>query len=74
MGQCKRQTMQENLEDLFRYKWKPLSAGIESGQQGGFLSIIREMMMAKNVWFTLAKKPGSKVGIRPVKVMICYRQ
>lgn len=70
-GQCKRQTMQENLEDLFRYvsKWKPLSAGIESsGQQGGFLSIIREMMMAKNIWFTLAKKPGSKeIGIRPVK-------
>ena len=70
-GQCKRQTMQENLEDLFRYvsKWKPLSVGIESsGQQGGFLSIIREMMMAKNIWFTLAKKPGSKeIGIRPVK-------
>lgn len=70
-GQCKRQTMQENLEDLFRYvsKWKPLSVGIESsGQQGGFLSIIREMMMAKNIWFTLAKKPGSKeIGIRPIK-------
>ena len=63
--------MQENLEDLFRYvsKWKPLSVGIESsGQQGGFLSIIREMMMAKNIWFTLAKKPGSKeIGIRPIK-------
>lgn len=70
-GQCKRQTMQENLEDLFRYvsKWKPLSVGIESsGQQGGFLSIVQEMMMTRNVWFNFAKKPGSKdPGIRPIK-------
>lgn len=70
-GQCVRQTMQENLDDIFRYvtKWKPLSVGIESsGQQGGFLSIIEEMMMKRNVWFTLAKKKGSKEpGIRPVK-------
>lgn len=70
-GQCKRQTMQENIEDLFRYvkKWKPVSVGIESsGQQGGFLSIIDEMKMQRNVWFQFAKKPGSKeYGIRPTK-------
>lgn len=70
-GQCKRQSMMDNLEDLFRYvhKWKPLSVGIESsGQQGGFLSIITDMMMQKNIWFQLAKKRGSKeVGIRPTK-------
>jgi len=70
-GQCKRQTMNENIEDLFRYvrKWKPLSVGIESsGQQGGFLSIIEEMKIQRNVWFQFAKKPGSKEpGIRPVK-------
>lgn len=70
-GQCKRQTMQENIEDLFRFvsKWKPLSVGIESsGQQGGFLSIIEEMKMQRNIWFQFAKKPGSKeYGIRPVK-------
>lgn len=70
-GQCKRQTMQENIEDLFGYvkKWKPLSVGIESsGQQGGFLSIIEEMKMQRNVWFQFAKKPGSKeFGIRPTK-------
>lgn len=70
-GQCKRQTMQENIEDLFGYvrKWKPLSVGIESsGQQGGFLSIIEEMKVQRNVWFQFAKKPGSKeVGIRPIK-------
>ena len=70
-GQCKRQTMQENLEDLFKYvrKWKPLSVGIESsGQQGGFLSIIDEMMLSTGTFFTLARKRGSKEpGIRPVK-------
>ena len=63
--------MQENIDDLFRYvkKWTPLSVGIEnSGQQGGFLSIIQEMMMKRNIWFTFAKKPGSKeAGIRPLK-------
>ena len=70
-GQCIRQTMQENIDDVFRYvkKWQPLSVGIESsGQQGGFISIMQEMMMKRNIWFTFAKKPGSKdVGIRPVK-------
>ena len=70
-GQCKRQSMQENIEDLFRYvsKWKPLSVGIESsGQQGGFLSIIEEMKLQRNVWFQFAKKPGSREpGIRPTK-------
>jgi len=70
-GQCIRQSMQENINDLFRYakKWNPLSVGIESsGQQGGFLSIIKEMMISRNLWFTLAKKRGSKdIGIRPIK-------
>lgn len=70
-GQCLRQTMQENIDDLFRYvkKWQPLSVGIESsGQQGGFISIMQEMMMKRNTWFTFAKKKGSKdVGIRPIK-------
>lgn len=70
-GQCKRQTMQENIDDIFKFvkKWQPLSVGIESsGQQGGFLSIIQEMMMKRNIWFTFAKKRGSKeIGIRPLK-------
>ena len=68
-GQCKRQSMQENINDLFLYaqKWKPLSVGIESsGQQGGFISIMQEMMMKRNIWFNFAKKEGSKeLGIRP---------
>lgn len=70
-GQCKRQTMQENIDDTFRFvkKWGPLSVGIESsGQQGGFISIMQEMMLKRNIWFTFAKKQGSKdVGIRPIK-------
>jgi len=69
-GQCVRQTMQDNLNDLFRYvqRWRPLSVGIESsGQQGGFLSILDDMMVTRNTWFTLAGKPGSKErGIRPI--------
>lgn len=70
-GQCKRQTMQENIDDLFRYnqRWKPLSVGIESsGQQGGFISIMRDMMLTRNNFITFAKKPGSREpGIRPIK-------
>lgn len=70
-GQCKRQSMQENLDDLFHYArvWSPLGVGIEtSGQQGGFISILQDMMMQRNVWFSLARKKGSKeAGIRPVK-------
>jgi hypothetical protein len=70
-GQARRQTMQENIEDVFRYvkRWKPLSVGIEtSGQQGGFLSILDEEMLRRNQYFTLAKKQGSKEpGIRPTK-------
>jgi hypothetical protein len=70
-GQCVRQSMQQNIEDTFRYAktWNPISVGIESsGQQGGFISIMQEMMMKLNIWFTFAKKPGSKdLGIRPIK-------
>lgn len=69
-GQCVRQTMQENIEDVFKYvkKWDPISVGIEnSGQQGGFLSIMEDMMMKRNIWFTFARKQGSKEpGIRPL--------
>lgn len=68
-GVCVRQTMQDNLEELFRLvqRWRPLSVGIESsGQQGGFLSILEDMMFKRNVWFNLARKRGSKEpGIRP---------
>ena len=39
-----------------------------SGQQLGFISIMQEMMLKRNIWFTFAKKANSKeVGIRPIK-------
>lgn len=69
-GQCKRQTMAENIDDIFKYvkRWNPLSVGIESsGQQGGFISILEEQMLKRNTYFSFAKKPNSKeVGIRPI--------
>jgi hypothetical protein len=69
-GQCLRQTMDDNIEDLFKYakKWDPISVGIESsGQQGGYFSIMEERMITRNQYFTFAKKQGSKdVGIRPL--------
>lgn len=68
-GICKRQPIPDTLKDLFALsaKWRPISVGLESsGQQGGFISIIEEMMLKTNIWFELARKPGSKEpGIRP---------
>ena len=70
-GICKRQTVNETLNDIFKLvsKWKPLSVGFEiSGQQGGFISILQDMMIERNIWFQFASKPGSReVGIRPTK-------
>jgi len=69
-GLCKRQLMAQNLKDLFRFvtMYKPLDVGIEiSGQQNGFISLIKEKMLDNNVFFNLAKDLGSKIeGIRPV--------
>jgi predicted phage terminase large subunit-like protein len=68
-GICKRQTMDKNMDDLFRLAqtYKPESVGIEiSGQQGGFIAWIRERMMDKNIYFTLAKERDSNTdGLRP---------
>lgn len=68
-GICKKQTMDKNINDLFRLAqlWKPQSVGIEiSGQQGGFIPWINEQMMERNVYFALASE-GNKgaPGIRP---------
>ena len=68
-GICKKQTMDKNVNDLFRLaqSWKPQAVGIEiSGQQGGFIPWINEQMMERNIYFTLASE-GNKgaPGIRP---------
>lgn len=68
-GICKRQTMNKNIDDLFRLaqKWNPQSVGIEvSGQQVAFLQWIMAEMMERNIWFTLASdKNSGEPGIRP---------
>jgi len=68
-GICKRQTMNENINDLFRLAqiYRPQSVGIEvTGQQGGFIPWIQEQMMVRNNYFTLASDHNSnKPGIRP---------
>lgn len=68
-GVCARQTMDKNIDDLFRLvtTYNPQSVGIEvSGQQGGFISWIQREMFARNIWFSLASnsKDGT-LGLKP---------
>lgn len=68
-GICARQTMDKNIDDLFRLaqQYSPQSVGVEvTGQQGGFVSWIQREMMERNIWFNLASDNNSnKLGIRP---------
>jgi len=68
-GVCKRQTMDKNINDLFRFAslYSPQEVGIEiSGQQGGFIAWIQGEMLERNIYFNFATDPGStKPGIRP---------
>ena len=68
-GVIKRQLMDQNMKDLFEFvsKYKPQSVGIEvSGQQGGFIQWIENLMLDKNVFFNLASdKNSGEAGIRP---------
>lgn len=68
-GVCKRQTMDKNINDLFRLAaiYRPQSVGVEvSGQQAGFIPWIQNEMLTRNVFFPLASE-GNKgaPGIRP---------
>lgn len=69
-GICVKQTMDKNLEDLFRLvqEYRPESVGIEvSGQQGGFISWIQDQMLTHNCFFNLASdKKSNEPGIRPI--------
>ena len=68
-GIVKRQYMNKNYDDLFMFvqMYRPLLVGIEiTGQQGGFVSTIIDLMVQRNIYFNLAKT-GNTVGIRPVK-------
>jgi len=68
-GTVQRQTMDKNLDDLFRFAamYKPDSVGVEvTGQQGGFISWIREQQISRNIFFKLASDGNSnREGIRP---------
>ena len=68
-GVCRRQLMDENMDDLFRLAqlYRPQSVGIEvSGQQGGFIPWIMNEMMTRNVYFPLASENNKgKPGLRP---------
>lgn len=57
-GVIGRQLMNQTFNDLFFLvqKYNPMSVGIEvSGQQGAFISLIREEMNKRNIYFTLAR-------------------
>lgn len=68
-GICRRQLMNENINDLFRLvqEYQPQSVGIEvTGQQGGFIPWIQEEMMKRNIFFNIASENNSgNLGIRP---------
>jgi len=68
-GICKRQLMDKNVNELFKFaqKYKPQLVGIEvTGQQGGFISWIQNEMINRNIYFTLASDGNNaKPGIRP---------
>ncbi|QGH72756.1 MAG: DNA maturase B [Podoviridae sp. ctLUJ1] len=67
-GICKRQTMDKNIDDLFKLCqiYSPKSVGVEvTGQQGGFISWIQREMMERNIFFNLASDGnGGTAGIR----------
>jgi predicted phage terminase large subunit-like protein len=69
-GVCRRQLMDQNINDLFRLAqmYRPQGVGIEvSGQQGGFIQWIQDQMMARNIYFPLASENNNNnPGIRPM--------
>jgi len=68
-GICKKQQMNANIDDLFKLaqKYQPQGVGVEvSGQQGGFISIIQDQMIERNIYFVLSTQGNNnKPGIRP---------
>lgn len=62
-GRIGRTLMNDTFKNLFHLvqKYNPISVGLEAtGQQGGFISLIREEMVKRNVFFNIAKSKGSK--------------
>lgn len=62
-GICDKINMNNTLNHLFKLcsQYRPLQVGLEiTGQQGGFVSIIREQMVKRNIFFNIKE-------IRPTK-------
>lgn len=58
-----RQLMNQTFDNIFTLvqKYNPQQVGIEiSGQQGAFISLLRQEMMKRNTYFTLARAKGQK--------------
>lgn len=67
-GIAKKQTMDKNIDDLFRLvqEYSPQGVGVEiSGQQGAFIQWIQQEMMSRNVWFNFANGKNNMPGINP---------
>ena len=67
-GICKKQTMDLNVNDLFRLvgEYRPQQVGVEiSGQQGAFISWLQQEMLNRNIWFNFASDKGTRPGISP---------
>lgn len=68
-GICKQQLMNKNIDDLFRLAqmYRPQGVGIEvTGQQGGFMSLIQDQMIQRNIFFPLASDNNkNEPGMRP---------
>lgn len=57
-GILARQTMDVNIDDLFKlsHRYSPMGVGIETnGQQGGFIPLIQNEMLARGIYFNIAK-------------------
>lgn len=67
-GICKKQTMDKNIDDLFRLvqEYSPMSVGVEiSGQQGAFIQWLQKEMLTRNQWFSFAQGKNGEPGIQP---------
>lgn len=67
-GIAVKQTMDKNINDLFRLvqQYGPQGVGVEiSGQQGDFIQWSQNEMMTRNVWFTLTQGKNGQPGIQP---------
>lgn len=66
-GRIGRQLMNQTFDDIFTLvqEYQPMTVGIEvSGQQGAFVDLIRQEMVARNTFFPIARgKDGNREGI-----------